>query len=186
MPAQRLNVNLMNEYVRQVKKRKLLFAKVQFYAAGVLVVYVAILILVLGYRGVLQIDLKSKQNKIDKETYTLTQLKPLEDKYLYVQNKMALLSDFWQNTPDVRAVLYQIIPFMPEEVAITSLTFSDANNTLELMTEAPNVFIAEIWLNTLKEQVEALGYSKIDVNNLTRNDTGLYMISVTLYLSQGS
>jgi hypothetical protein len=186
MPAKRLHVNLMNEYVRQVKKRKLLFAKIQFYAAGVLVVYVGMLMLVLAYRGVLYLDLNAKQDKITEETRALTQLKPLEDKYLYVQNKMALLSDFWKNMPDVRAVLYQIIPFMPEEVVITSLAFSDATNTLELVTEAPNVFVAETWLNTLKDQVQTPAYTKIGVDDLTRNDKGVYLIKVTLYLTQGS
>jgi Tfp pilus assembly protein PilN len=185
MAAQRLQINLMNEYVREVKKRKLLFTKVQFYAAGVLIVYVAVLLVVLAYRGVLALQLQAKQKQIDEEMFSLTQLKPLEDKYLFVQNKLSLIQDFWGDMPDVRATLNYILPFVPEEVVITDLTFSDATNTVELVTESRDVFLASTWLNTLESQAQTPEYVKIGVDDLKRGEDGVYTITLTLYLKQG-
>jgi hypothetical protein len=152
MAAQRFQINLMNEYVRQVRKRKLLFTKVQFYAAGLLIVYGAILLAVIGYRGLLALELRSKQEKIADETRILTQLQPLETSIYFVQNKMSLIQDFWSEMPDVRAVLSRFIPILPEEVVVNSVVFSEATNTVEMETTAKDIFIAYTWLTTLEQQ----------------------------------
>lgn len=180
-----ISINLMNEYSRQLKNKRLLFTKVQFYAGGILVVYLSGLVAVLAYRGILALRMNQVQKTIETTETRITQLKPLETKYYYIQNKLTLIRDFWDQRVDVRSILAHVGTIIPEMVAVNNIAYVESSSTVEMTTSTKDVFVAIEWLNRMEQEVKQNAYDKIAISGLTRATDGTYNLTISFSVPRG-
>ena len=109
MASPNVRGNLLSDRKRLLKDRKVLVAKLQLFAGVVLVIYIAILVVVVGFRAAVSARLNKVEEGIKNETFRITQLNQKEALYTILENKVSLGGDFLNNRISLKDEFEKIV-----------------------------------------------------------------------------
>lgn len=176
------NVNLLSGRKRKSRKEKMVFAKVQFVALVVAVVYIGLLVVILSIRGYVALQLSRTRDAIEEEKFTLVKLQPLEEKYFLVQSKVALLTNYFNARGAARQALVDIYENLPEGVILSNVDLGDDEDLIEIQALATDVFAMVDYLNLVEVNAVEGVYKKVEVFGIGRSSDGRYTIGSSFYL----
>jgi hypothetical protein len=178
--SSQISINLISGRAFELKHERALKAKVQFVTAFVLVCFLGLLVVVLGLSTLVNVRLKQIKTQASKETERIGQLAFLEDEYLILQNKVALLEDIFSVNKDVLDGLDYVTANLPPEITISEISLDNQQMSLSFNLEAPAYDTLNNFLDFAMANIEQDKFSKIDFEKISRNDEGKYSSTVTM------
>lgn len=184
MTASPINVNLVSGRAFELKKERATKTKVQFISAFVLVCFLGFLVIILGISTVVNVRLKQLQASAAGEEDKIKQLAFVEDTYLILQNKVALLEDFFGTNKDVLDGLDYLTGNLPEEIIISNISLDNQLKLISISLEASTYKDLNNFLDFALNNIDEKRFSKIDFERISRDETGKYNSTITLAYSQ--
>ena len=179
MPSQ-IDINLLSGRAFEIKKERALKAKIQFVAAFVLVCFLGMLVVILGVSALVNVRLNQVKSQVEQEEGRIKQLAFVEDEYLILQNKVALLEDLFENNKDILDGLDYLVANLPEEITISNLGLDNKLMTMTLTLAAPTYEVLNNFLDFAMANVEEQRFSKIEFGDISRDGMGNYGSEITL------
>lgn len=175
--AKALDINLLRGKRKRDRHKRMVLARVQVIAVSVLAVYIAVLVIISVVKTGLDLQLKGVEDKIDDETFALSQLKPVETLYDLTVNKFELFDEAEEGRIVADATIDTLAAQLPPGVEIRNLSFSDKEQ-IEVTVNAKSVREAVSMLDALEEEVFAGSYKAVGVARLSRLETGEYTLNI--------
>ena len=170
------SVNLLVGRKKAIQKKNVFFAKVQFIAALVLLVYIGLVVAILLVRFGVKAQSDSLDRKIDEQTLVLAQVRPVEEKYYNLTHKLTLLSEFLAVRGDMKASVRLIRDTLPEGVELSSIGFEE-NNQIIIEARVQDVFVLRDFLTLVRSQVKDDLFRTVSLDGFSRGEDGVWMLS---------
>lgn len=180
MPVSSVNINLLSDRKKLLKRRRLLVAKIQLLSGVVLAVYVAILLVVVSFR----ISVSARLGKIDEgikdETYRIVQLQQREAVYTVVSNKASLANDLLENRVSLKKEFERVVSMLPDNSSLNNFEVKDDNKSIGIQVKTESAFVMVDLLNVFEEYVDQQEYEFVSVESFSRSEDGTYQLQSTL------
>lgn len=177
-------INLLEGRSEQLKRERLVSAKVQFALMVVLACYIGLLAAVLSIKGVVTFQVNKTNENIGKEELALAKLKPIEEKYFMVVNKLELLTGYFNARGKAREMLLRIYQTLPPGVQLASVTVGGDEDSIGISAIAPDMNVMIAYLNLIEQEVKDGIYRQVSVSGIGRGKDGLYAISSSYLLNR--
>ena len=178
------SINLLHGRSEELKKQRVNFAKVQFVSVVVLIGYLALVAAVLAIHGVIALRISQVSEAIKKEELAIAQLKPIEERYVLVMNKLQLLEDIFKNKGFAREALVNIYTSLPAGVLVSGIESGKEGNSIRITARAGSMTSIIAYLNLVQQLAVDKAYKSIALNGLSRDKDGSYAISAVYALEK--
>jgi Tfp pilus assembly protein PilN len=177
-------VNLLHGRSEQLHKEHLAFAKVQFIVIIVLVFYIGFLAVVFGINTYINNQLKTVSTTIKSEELALAKLKPTEEKYTILANKLKLLTDYFRSKGKAREFVLKIYQTLPDGVALASVILGGNEDSITIKAQAQDMKSIIDYINMLNQDVKSGVYRQVLLTGLSRSLDGKYAINSEYLLAE--
>ena len=139
-------------------------------------IYIAILVVVVGFRAAVSARLNKVEEGIKNETFRITQLNQKEALYTILENKVSLGGDFLNNRISLKDEFEKIVELLPEGAHLNKFRVSDDNNSVSVGIVTDDVYVAVMLLDEFESLVEREEYEFVVIDGLNRGEDGKYII----------
>jgi Tfp pilus assembly protein PilN len=171
------HINLLHGRSEQLKRERTLYAKVQFIVVIIIVMYCGLLMAIVAIRAYVSGEQRKITTEVSTEELALAQLKPVEEKYVLLQNKIKLLTDYLKSRGQAREFLLKIYQTLPVNVQLTSVSVNENEDSLAVTASALNMQAINDYLNSVNMAVNQGEYRQIALTGISRDPKGIYSIS---------
>jgi hypothetical protein len=177
-------INLLHGRSDQLRKERELYAKVQFGTGIFLALYVALMVGVVAVKAVVQADQSKVIEGIKTETLALAKLQTVEEKYVLLNNKLKILTDYLRSRGKAREFLYRIYQALPVGVSLSGVVVGEDEKTIAITAKAENMKVINDYLVLIKNETASGQYRQISLDGLARSADGSYNINAEYTLTE--
>jgi hypothetical protein len=176
------HVNLVARRKQELIRERRLFAKVQFVALVVVLGYIGLLVFVIMVKGFLTVSQNKLQESISEQELALSKMRPIEEKYLILMNKLALATDFLANRSTIEEDIRKLHDSLPQGVTFSSLTVGFEDSTMAVSLVAHDMYRLVDYMQQLEAEVRNNHYAQVSLSSIGRSRTGQYTMDGLYYL----
>lgn len=167
-------INLISGRKEGLRREKVAFAKAQFLAITVMIAFCALIIAVFVIRGLVTYQLKAVANGISTEELAIARLKPVEEKYIILTNKLNLIEDYLQAKGDLLTQVDALYTGLPSTVIVNSIETDVDAGTVAVTSVANDLQATLAYLDQLETQAQTKLFTQANMQSLSRSADGSY------------
>jgi hypothetical protein len=176
-----IGINLLHDRKVEVKKRKLLLAKIQTVTGVVLAVFIGLGVLIGGARAASSLQVSRLEDTIAQEEGRIAQLKPVESLYTTVTSKFEAYDEIYANRIQVPQVFELLLKFVPIGVTVNEITIEPIDAlTTSVVYSTTSLYEAQALLTSFQNEVASERVEFVSVDSLGRSETGAYQVEVLM------
>lgn len=177
-------VNLVARRKQELVRERRMYAKVQFIALAMVVGYVGLLVFVLMVKGVLVVSQNKLESSIQDQELALAKLRPVEEIYMVLMNKLSLAQDYLQNRSLIEEDIRTLHDSLPEGVTFDSLLVGENETTMTIDLVAHDMYRLIDYMHQTEAVVADDQYGQVTLSSITRTGNGQYSMGGVYYLNR--
>ena len=177
-------VNLLEGRREALAKQQLAVAKSRFVVFVALIGYMGLVVAIFLVQGFIGLKINKVQGTINQEELALAKLKPVEEKYVVVMNKLKLVTDFLQARGKAREMLMTIYNSLPAGIQLAKVEVGGNVDWINIQAGAKDMVTMVAYLTIVEDQVTAGTFKKITLSGVTLDKDGVYSIKSDYTLNE--
>lgn len=174
------SINLLKKtkriYDRQSRRRK----RIINLSTIALIIYLAILLPIVGFRIYLSAAINSVRRQIDQKTQAIQILQPREQKATLLASKLSNISIALNSRTPFQQILKDMYVLYPDRTSIQSVSLENKNQSILVGAIANDIFSLEELFNAFRSAIDNNQYQQINITSLSRSSEGEYQISAEI------
>jgi len=174
------NINLLQKTKRIFDKHARKRKRITSVSTIALVIYLAILLPIVGYRIFLSTTLNSIRRDIDQKTQGIQQQQAKEQRQILLSNKLTNISEALDNRILFHELLIEMFELFPENASLQSVDLNKADNKITVSGIVSSVFTMSELFQSFTQSLESNLYAQITITSLTKSSEGEYSVSAEI------
>jgi hypothetical protein len=177
-----IEINFLSSKTRHKQKQQEKDKKLFKIASIVLGSVVLILILIMGLKLLINLQIKNKTATIADLKKTIVDKEAVELSYLIFVNKLKVVEEIYAARSDKQTAMNYFANLMNNVATITGMTYDEDSGGLILELDHQNVFFLEESMNIIDSPLVEDVYKNVSKSYLSRQDQGNYQLRLTIQL----
>lgn len=177
-----IEINFLSTKTRHKQKQQEKDKKLFKISSIVLGVVLVALILFMGLKLVINLQIKNKAETIVKLKKTILEKEQVELSYLIFVNKLKVVEEIYAARSDKQTAMNYFADLMDGVATITGMTYDEESGGLNLQLDHQNVFFLEKSMTLIDSPLVKDVYKNVEKSSLSREDQGNYQLRLSIQL----